>query len=169
MKAITILQPWASLIACGAKHYETRSWQTKHRGEIAIHAGKSTKADYVLYDKQYQNNPYYYALNEYHKTINGVLPPVPHGYIVAVANLISCWEILSLKLIDEGKYLATLLSPSYTDVPYSETRIITEQEIIFGDWAPGRFVWQLEDIKMLEQPIPAKGKQGLWNWEGDTL
>ena len=38
MKAITIWQPWASLIACGAKKYETRSWPTKYRGPIAIHA-----------------------------------------------------------------------------------------------------------------------------------
>jgi len=40
LKAITILQPWASLIACGAKQIETRSWATKYRGQLAIHAGK---------------------------------------------------------------------------------------------------------------------------------
>ncbi|MFV0399180.1 MAG: ASCH domain-containing protein [Oscillospiraceae bacterium] len=38
MKAITIWQPWASLLACGAKKYETRSWVTSYRGPIAIHA-----------------------------------------------------------------------------------------------------------------------------------
>lgn len=26
MKALTILEPWASIIACGAKQIETRSW-----------------------------------------------------------------------------------------------------------------------------------------------
>lgn len=41
MKAITIRQPWASLIALGEKKIETRSWQTKYRGPILIHAGKS--------------------------------------------------------------------------------------------------------------------------------
>ncbi len=40
MKAITIWQPWASLIACGAKKYETRSWATNYRGPIAIHAAR---------------------------------------------------------------------------------------------------------------------------------
>jgi hypothetical protein len=40
MKAITILQPWASLIACGAKQIETRRWATSYRGPIAIHTGK---------------------------------------------------------------------------------------------------------------------------------
>lgn len=38
MKAITLWQPWASLVATGAKIIETRSWGTRHRGPIAIHA-----------------------------------------------------------------------------------------------------------------------------------
>ena len=43
MKAITLIQPWATMIAVGAKTYETRSWSTSYRGMIAIHAGKSQK------------------------------------------------------------------------------------------------------------------------------
>jgi len=46
MKAITIQQPWAELIACGVKTVENRSWPTKHRGRIAIHAGMSRKHGY---------------------------------------------------------------------------------------------------------------------------
>lgn len=38
MKAITIWQPYAQAIAMGLKQYETRSWATKHRGMMAIHA-----------------------------------------------------------------------------------------------------------------------------------
>lgn len=40
MKVITIKQPWATLIAEGYKKYEFRTWKTKYRGEILIHAGK---------------------------------------------------------------------------------------------------------------------------------
>lgn len=40
MKAITIKQPWATLIAKGYKEYEFRTWKTKYRGDILIHAGK---------------------------------------------------------------------------------------------------------------------------------
>jgi hypothetical protein len=36
--AITLWQPWASLIALGAKQYETRSWNLRWRGPMAIHA-----------------------------------------------------------------------------------------------------------------------------------
>ena len=47
MKALTLHQPWASLVMVGRKLYETRSWSTPHRGLIAIHAGKSLP-DYAL-------------------------------------------------------------------------------------------------------------------------
>ena len=40
MKVITIKQPYASLIAEGLKRYEFRTWRTRYRGEILIHAGK---------------------------------------------------------------------------------------------------------------------------------
>lgn len=41
MKVLTIKQPYASLIAYGIKKYEFRTWKTKYRGEILIHAGKN--------------------------------------------------------------------------------------------------------------------------------
>ncbi|MFA5408109.1 MAG: ASCH domain-containing protein [Bacilli bacterium] len=40
MKVITVKQPWASLIALGYKEYEFRTWSTKYRGPLLIHAGK---------------------------------------------------------------------------------------------------------------------------------
>lgn len=41
MKALTIKEPWACLIINGYKTYEFRSWNTKYRGKIYIHAGAS--------------------------------------------------------------------------------------------------------------------------------
>ena len=40
MKVITVKQPFATLIAEGLKEYEFRTWKTKYRGDILIHAGK---------------------------------------------------------------------------------------------------------------------------------
>jgi hypothetical protein len=40
MKALTIQQPWASLIIIGVKRFEYRSWKTSYRGPLLIHAGK---------------------------------------------------------------------------------------------------------------------------------
>lgn len=38
MKVLTIREPWASLIGCGIKIIETRSWATSYRSELYIHA-----------------------------------------------------------------------------------------------------------------------------------
>ncbi|MCE9567430.1 MAG: ASCH domain-containing protein [Planctomycetes bacterium] len=48
MKALSIRQPWAWLIANGYKPYENRSWNTKFRGEFLIHA--SQQFDRAGYD-----------------------------------------------------------------------------------------------------------------------
>jgi len=43
MKAISMWQPWAGLVSAGWKHYETRSFDTKYRGTLLIHAAKTQK------------------------------------------------------------------------------------------------------------------------------
>jgi len=48
MKAISIRQPWAWLIIAGHKTIENRTWPTKHRGDIQIHAAKGcTQLEYA--------------------------------------------------------------------------------------------------------------------------
>lgn len=71
MKAITVKQPFASLIAAGLKEYEFRTWKTGYRGEILIHAGKSI-------DKEAMKK--FSCLHLDH----------PTGCIIAKANLTDC-------------------------------------------------------------------------------
>lgn len=49
MKAIAVKQPWAWLLANGYKDIENRTWNTKHRGQILIHASavKASPSDYL--------------------------------------------------------------------------------------------------------------------------
>ena len=42
MQALTIHEPWASLLVKGKKQFETREWQRNYRGLLAIHAGKQS-------------------------------------------------------------------------------------------------------------------------------
>lgn len=74
MKVISIKQPWASLIVNGYKQYEFRSWKTKYRGEILIHASKA-------FDKK---------LLEYFKDYN---LEYPTGAIIGKVNLKDCIEV----------------------------------------------------------------------------
>jgi len=41
VKALTVRQPWASLIVAGIKDVEDRTWATHYRGRLALHAGGS--------------------------------------------------------------------------------------------------------------------------------
>ena len=53
MKVISIKQPWASLIVNGYKKYEFRTWKTKYRGEILIHASKRYDKKLIEYFAEY--------------------------------------------------------------------------------------------------------------------
>jgi len=79
MKVITIKQPFATLIAEGIKEYEFRTWRTKYRGEILIHAGKGVNKK---------------ALKKY-KHLN---LEYPSGCIIAKVNLTDC-----IKIDDEAR------------------------------------------------------------------
>jgi hypothetical protein len=84
--ALTVKQPWATLIAVGAKKVETRSWKTKHRGIIGIHAGATITRDAVELCFQ---EPFKAAL-----TAAGILHPdqLPLGALLAKADLAECRE-----------------------------------------------------------------------------
>ena len=58
MKALTIKEPWASLIINGYKEYEFRSWKTKYRGKILIHAGMTLEKENAKRFQEY-NLEYY--------------------------------------------------------------------------------------------------------------
>ncbi len=86
MKAVSLWQPWASLMAAGLKTIETRDWPTRYRGPLAIHAAKrpmSGDEKYLLCD----------WMNE------GLLPLswsdfcFPFGAILAIVDLIACVRV----------------------------------------------------------------------------
>lgn len=49
MKALSIRQPWAGLIACGRKTVETRTWQTTYRGPLLIVSGLERAPEWGRY------------------------------------------------------------------------------------------------------------------------
>lgn len=150
MKAITIWQPWASLLAHRAKTYETRSWETAYRGPIAIHAA-AIKVPQVLkrcFPEAKDQMMFFDAIAKgLHgcyttKEIERILNELPTGCVVATANLVGCHKI-------------TAIQRAYA---------VDKTERSLGDWTPGRFAWEFSDMKLID-PIPVKGKQGLWWWE----
>jgi hypothetical protein len=52
MKALSIRQPWASLIVAGEKTIEWRSWSTKYRGDLLICSGQTPDDMYYEFDRE---------------------------------------------------------------------------------------------------------------------
>lgn len=137
MKAITLTQPWATLIAIGAKRFETRSWNTNYRGPMAIHAAKGLPG-WVWY---------WYTQNEWAR---------------AALRLSSYTDLLDMP---RGVIVATckLNSTIYTELA-RDAFGLSETEIALGDYSPGRWAWELIEIHPLDYPVQAKGALGLWEW-----
>jgi hypothetical protein len=84
MKAITLTQPWATLVAIGAKQTETRSWSTRYRGPLAIHAAKGWTPEVV---RTAMTEPYKRVLAEAGYKLFSHLP---RAVIVATCTLTDC-------------------------------------------------------------------------------
>ena len=129
MKAITILEPWATLICEGKKTVETRNWETDYRGKILIHTSKRNMPD--LYYEQY--------LME-----NFVEHEIHRGCIIGEVELVD--------IIPFNEALKKILS---------ENRIVDFVTVERNS----HYAWILKSAKLYEQPIPAKGSLGLWEYE----
>lgn len=85
MRAISLWQPWASAIALGVKHVETRHWPTDYRGPLAIHAAKRWTRE----QKEFA---------QVEVSLGRMAKRIPLGAIVATARLVDCRPTEELKL-----------------------------------------------------------------------
>lgn len=157
MKAITLTQPWATLVAIGAKCIETRSWPTQYRGPLAIHAGAGlgpVGGRAGLYDLAF-SDPDGYFYQALKRANVFCIDDLPRGAIVATCYLVGCEET-DWAVENNGIY--KIIGGERRHWP------LTDQELAFGDYTPGRFAWLLADVKPLAEPIPARGALGLWEW-----
>lgn len=135
IKALPLWQPWATLVAAGAKRIETRSYPPARVGlrdgqRIAIHA---TKRETELWLCSYE-----YFVDH--------LPPtseIPLGAILATCTL------------ERGFYVTA----GWGD----ELRRSDPQEHMFGNYAAGRWAWFLRDVERLPEPVPFRGSQGTFD------
>ena len=141
MYAISLWEPWATLVAIGEKRFETRSWrppQAMVGRQLAIHATKHWPK--VYRNLPYEPGPFRDVLvdgdEERGRWLKYDLHP---GCIIAVATL--------------------EFAVRTEEMDFSDGR---PHERAFGNYAPGRFAWCLTDVHRLEKPGPARGRQRLW-------
>lgn len=102
VKVITIKQPWATLIAKGYKKYEFRTWKTKYRGDILIHAGKSIDKDAMEHFKDFHLD-------------------YPQSCIIAKATITDCI------LVDDD-----FVKDRTKDHPLVYRNLLTNEETLYG-------------------------------------
>jgi hypothetical protein len=152
MKALTIWQPWASLIMIGSKPYEFRGWQPPRSligQRIVIHAAtrpvKVKEVDWLLHQLETAcgDGPCLHetiALPFLRKVKNqpGLLP-VAHG--------------LGTAILGEPKR-GDLCAQEFGEAAGNDS----DRNDHFN-WG-----WPLTEVQAFEPPEPARGAQGFWNW-----
>lgn len=190
-RALTLHQPYATGIALGLKGIETRTKPVKYRGWLAIHAAVFTPAKVrreVLgqADRGQWRSPFagnmriinalyhcgYAPWDANSKARDDYLRPLPLGAVVAVARLVDVVPIVHageeravrrVEVFDDSLWLSEPDEEDENGEQWGEeeTREVTEERP-WGLYEPGRYAWLLADVIKLPEPIPAKGKQGLW-------
>lgn len=135
MRGLSVRQPHASLMAAGAKVIETRTWRTTYRGLVAIHASSL----YPHWCRELECLPAFAA------ALSGVARPLPTGSVIAVAELLDCARVETMR-----------------------ERLLGSRELVFGDFSAGRYGWQFAYVRALRSPVPIKGKLGLWSIPPDV-
>ena len=116
MKAITLQQPWATLVALGVKRFETRGWRTAYRGPQAIHAAAAFPAA----------NRALCATPAFRLALRGAPRELPRGAVLAVVELREITPTAAL--IDQPDLFGGV-----------EDRLLAQ--LHFGDFTAGRFAW----------------------------
>jgi hypothetical protein len=146
IRAISLWEPWASLIAVKAKKWETRSWGTEFRGELLICAAQTQKGIKIAEETGLITGSAAYSGRELCVDIDDEEIELNFGNAVAIVELTDC--------ITTKEWRLNLYNDRYSDN--------TSKEIGLGDYTPGRFAWKLENIRRIKEPYPVKGKQGFF-------
>lgn len=116
MKALTIRQPWAELIAIGKKDIENRTWKTNYRGRVLIHASKSacTRRGLINYPLPALKNSI--DLEEY--SMGDYLC----GAIIGSVEIVDCVQNHPSEWAEKGVYNWVLANPILFDEPIMNTK-----------------------------------------------
>lgn len=171
MNAITLHQPWATLVALGVKTIETRSWPAPKSAigqRLAIHAGSTYPPPYssgvVSRMGDYSFTRHARTSPNYITGPDGQAALLPLGAVVASAILTDCVPILAASDGSDhfmtahphmgGGVLRYMRRPE-SDPQRRRTATYIEHQLPYGDFRPGRWAWLLDDIKATTERCPA--------------
>lgn len=139
IRALSLHQPWASLMSLGLKVVESRHWSTTYRGPLAIHAAQKLE----VIDRETWHAWMTAAVDRDPAAAEQLarlrqMGRLPRGAFVCVIDLAAC-----------------IPSEEFNPGP---------AEALFGRYAAGRYAWATDPrrLRRLDPPVAAKGLQGFW-------
>lgn len=147
MKALTVRQPWATLIMANAKRIETRTRDTRHRGPLAIHAGTALPC---RLGEIVQYGPHWWIERDHSGLLLRSDRPGWWPYRLPLGALLGSVLLFQTRATDSLEYKPPA------------------DEILLGDHSPGRFGWYLESPQRIK-PRSMPGRLGLWDVPDDVL
>lgn len=173
MRALTLHQPWATLIVLGYKTIETRSWAPPLKAigmRIAIHAGRHVVPVENMPDvwrpitemQALHMNADYINTAEMQRL-------VPRGAVVATAVLQDVHRVYEMYDRRDTFQHSQRIARSRSILGFAATSAAGEHVVDgYGDFSVGRYLWLLDAIETLETPIECRGYQGLWRLPDDV-
>ena len=163
MKASTLWQPFASLVACGHKTIETRGYPPP-RGligqRIAIHAAKR-ELDTLEWTGDFWGCVFAACGDA---NYNDWLRSIPFGAVVATARLACAHEVGARVGLAASLYSGTHPGEEKACAHWKGWQSWPATTCACGDFSVGRWLWFLDEIEPLDKPVPARGYQGWWEW-----
>ncbi len=134
--ALTLHQPWASLMAWGLKTVETRGWGTRAIENLAIYAAAQWHGHAL--EACRENVATAKALASRRLTPEDL----PRGKVLAVVDLVGCRQVR----------------------PDDALHWVPAAELSLGNYGVGRYGWITDRLRPLETSIPVRRARRLWNW-----
>lgn len=150
MKALTIWQPWASLVMIGAKPYEFRRWDYRARERalegrrIVIHAGSRPVKLAEVED----------IIARMADRLSSLRAEIAIPLLLRLRDAYKCRGVVELAA---GLGTAVLGKPKSVAALFSSPA--DSDRIDHHMWA-----WPLTDIQPFDAPVPCRGMQGFWSW-----
>lgn len=172
MRALSLWQPWASLVPLGFKTIETRSWSTDYGGPLLIHAAKTLRAvparsTLTLGEVEVERD-----------RAGLLLRGAGWPYRLPLGAFVSRVQLVDVVPTDDVEFYGNtteLLGAPWVQVPEDHPEDapayveVDASERPYGDYSPGRYAWLFADIEPITKPVPARGRQGLWRLPAEVV
>lgn len=176
--ALSLWQPWASLLASGAKWLDTRSWSPHPDliGNRMAFASTGTMPK-AAKDAVRHGAPHFQAIFDALRAAGfqigwdrkKLVHNLPLGKVLCTAPVLGSYPMFDARTAaGELPERCLLIAPTRLLLVRPEGDIDATSQLPFGDFAPGRVAWLLGPPTPVEGDHPAHGRQGIWNWRPTT-